>query len=104
MDYDVVNQWGDGFQTNITIHNDGSSAVAGYTLSWDFVSGEQVTSGWNATFSQSGTSASASNPASQWNGTIQPGGSASFGFTGSHSGTVSVPASFDLNGTTCSVN
>ncbi len=104
VDYDVVNQWGDGFQTNITIHNDGSSAVAGYTLSWDFVSGEQVTSGWNATFSQSGTSASASNAASQWNGTIQPGGSASFGFTGSHSGTVSVPASFDLNGTTCSVN
>ncbi len=103
VDYAVVNHWGNGFQTNITISNIGSSAVQGYTLSWDFASGESVNSGWNATFSQSATTASASNGASHWNGTIQPGGSVSFGFTGDHSGTVGVPSNFALNGALCAV-
>ncbi len=89
-------------QVNLTITNTGPSAVSGYTLSWDFADGEQVGSGWNATFSQSGSTASASNPASHWNGTIAAnGGSVSFGFVGSHSGTFSVPAAFDLNGSSC---
>ncbi len=101
VDYDIVNQWGNGFQANVTISNSGSSAVAGYTLSWDFANGETVNSGWNATFSQSGTTASASNTAGHWNGTIQPGSSVSFGFTGDHSGTVSVPSAFSLNGALC---
>ncbi len=101
VDYDIVNQWGNGFQANLTITNLGISAVGGYTLTWDFASGEQVSSGWNATFSQTGTTASASNTASHWNGTIQPNGSVSFGFVGSHSGTFTTPTAFHLNGTLC---
>lgn len=102
VDYDVVNQWADGFQVNVTIINSASSAVAGYDLTWDFLSGETLNSGWNGTFSQSGTTMSASNPAGHWNGTIGAnGGSVSFGLTGSHAGTVSMPTNFALNGTSC---
>jgi endo-1,4-beta-xylanase len=100
--YDIVNQWNDGFQVNITITNLGNTAVQGYTLAWNFGNGQQYGSGWNATFNQSGTGMTASNVASYWNGTIGTnGGSVSFGFVGSHSGTVSIPTNFTLNGSSC---
>ena len=101
--YDIVNQWGDGFQANVTITNLAGTAVQGYTLAWNFGAGEQFSSGWNATYSQTGTSMNASNVASHWNGTIGAnGGSVSFGFVANHTGTVSSPANFTLNGTSCS--
>ena len=100
--YVVTNEWADGFQANVTITNSASSAVAGYDLTWDFLSGETLNSGWNGTFSQTGTTMSASNPASHWNGTIGAnGGSVSFGFTGSHAGTVTIPTNFSVNGAPC---
>ena len=103
VSYDVVNQWNNGFQVNVTITNNGGSIIRGYTLAWDFANGEQYSSGWNATYNQSGTTLTASNTAGHWNGTINAnGGSVSFGFQGSHSGTVGVPTNFTLNGQTCS--
>ena len=100
--YDIVNQWNNGFQVNITITNNSSSPIQGYDLVWDFLSGEAYGSGWNATYSQSGSTATASNIASHWNGTIQAnGGSVGFGFNGSHSGTVSIPTNFIVNGNMC---
>jgi len=100
--YVVTNEWADGFQANVTITNSASSAVASYDLTWDFLSGETLNSGWNGTFSQTGSTMSASNPSSHWNGTIGANGdSVSFGFTGSHAGTVTIPTNFSLNGTPC---
>ena len=100
--YDVVNQWNNGFQVNITITNNDTAAIEGYTLAWDFGSGEQYGSGWNVSFNQSGTSMTAGNIVSHWNGTIGAnGGSVSFGFNGSHNGVVTIPAQFTLNGQTC---
>jgi len=102
VDY-VVNQWDTGFTANITITNNGGAAINGYTLSWIFTAGQQVTSSWNATFSQSGSSVNASNPAGNWNGTIAAnGGTVSFGFQGTHTGSNPTPASFTLNGLLCS--
>lgn len=102
VSYVITNQWSNGFQVDITITNAASSAVQGYTLSWDFLNGETLSSSWNGTFSQSGTTMSVSNSAAQWNGTIGAnGGTSSFGFTGSHNGTVTVPTNFSLNGTPC---
>ncbi|HEX7027764.1 MAG TPA: cellulose binding domain-containing protein, partial [Gammaproteobacteria bacterium] len=33
--YDIVNDWGAGFQVNITVTNNTSAPVSGYTLAWD---------------------------------------------------------------------
>ncbi len=102
VDYSFIDQWETGFTANVTITNNSSTAVSGYTLTWDFTAGQQVSSGWNVTISQSGTTVSASNPASQWNGTIAAnGGTSSFGFQGTHSGNNPIPTSFALNGETC---
>jgi hypothetical protein len=100
--YIIANQWNSGFQTNITITNNGTTAIQGYNLVWNYAAGQTVSSGWNANFSQTGTTVTAANVASYWNGTIQPGGSVSFGFQGSHSGSNPAPTTFTLNGTTCS--
>jgi GH43 family beta-xylosidase len=94
--YSVASQWSGGFVAAVTIDNLGD-ALAGWSLSWDFAAGESVTSAWNATVSQSGSTATATNAG--WNGNVASGGSASFGFQGN--GTAAVPSSFSLNGTAC---
>ncbi|MBE2220396.1 MAG: cellulase family glycosylhydrolase [Anaerolineae bacterium] len=102
VDYTIANQWGTGFQANVTIKNHATTAVSGYTLTWNFTAGQQFSSGWNATFSQNGTAVSASNPANNWNGTIAPnGGVVSFGFQGTYNVNNPKPTNFALNGKAC---
>ncbi|MFI6262271.1 cellulose binding domain-containing protein [Micromonospora sp. NPDC051006] len=93
------NSWNNGFTADVRITNTGSSAVNGWTLTYQLPAGQQVTSAWNATVSQSGSTVTARNLS--WNGAIAPGGSASFGYQGTLSGTYSSPTSFALNGAAC---
>ncbi|MFF4881182.1 cellulose binding domain-containing protein [Micromonospora sp. NPDC000668] len=94
------NSWNSGFTADVQITNTGSSPVNGWTLSYALPSGQQVTSAWNATVSQSGSTVTARNL--NWNGTLAPGGTASFGYQGTLSGAYSSPTSFTLNGVACS--
>jgi cellulase/cellobiase CelA1 len=93
-----ANTWNTGFTGNVTI-NAGSSAVNGWTLGFTFPGNQQITSAWNATVTQSGTSVTARN--ASFNGSIPANGSTSFGFQGNYSGTNGNPAGFTLNGTAC---
>ncbi|MER7889358.1 cellulose binding domain-containing protein [Micromonospora sp. NPDC094482] len=93
------NSWNNGFTADVRITNTGSSAVNGWTLTYQLPAGQQVTSAWNATVSQSGSTVTARNLS--WNGAIAPGGSASFGYQGTLSGAYSSPTSFALNGAAC---
>lgn len=101
VSYTITSQWQGGFQGDVTITNTGSAAINGWTLRWTFPNGQQVTQGWNATYSQSGTQVTATNAA--WNGAIAPNGSVGIGFTGSWTGTNSTPSAFTVNNSTCSV-
>ncbi|MEU4776940.1 cellulose binding domain-containing protein [Micromonospora sp. NPDC023633] len=94
------NAWGNGFTADVQVTNTGSSAVNGWTLTYNLPAGQQVTSAWNATVSQSGSAVTARNIS--WNGSLAPGGTASFGYQGTLSGTYSSPTSFSLNGVACS--
>jgi chitin-binding protein len=102
VDYDIVSQWENGFQPNLTIRNLTSIPVVGYTLSWTLGAGESFGSGWNATYASSGQAVSASNTAGHWNGRIGGGGSVSFGFLGVKGpAPATVPTDFRLNGMPC---
>jgi len=102
VDYTITSQWEDGFQVDVTITNPSGSAIDGWDLSWSMGQGEAFGSGWNATFDQSGSEMMVSNPAGHWNGTIPAnGGTVAFGFNGSHSGSVTVPTNFAVNGVSC---
>jgi cellulase/cellobiase CelA1 len=95
----TANSWSNGFTATVTVTNTGRTAVNGWTLQWTWPGNQQVTNGWNATVTQSGTQVSARNAA--WNATIPPNASTSFGFQVSYSGTNSPPTAFTLNGAAC---
>ncbi|MEV5737539.1 cellulose binding domain-containing protein [Streptomyces sp. NPDC052292] len=101
VEYAVTSQWDNGFQGSVKITNN-QAALSGWKLTFDFAAGQKVTQGWNAKWSQSGTTVTASNES--WNGGLGSGASVSAGFLASWSGGNAVPAAFKLNGTTCNVD
>ncbi|MEG3637137.1 rhamnogalacturonan lyase family protein [Micromonospora palythoicola] len=98
VDYRVTNQWTGGFGAAVTVTNLGDP-VDGWTLTWTWAAGQQVTQAWNTTVTQSGAQVSARNV--DYNATIGTDGSVNFGFNGSWTGSNPAPTSFALNGTTC---
>ncbi|MDH6438672.1 cellulose 1,4-beta-cellobiosidase [Streptomyces sp. SAI-144] len=101
VDYKVQNQWDTGFTAAVTVTNN-TTAKSSWSLKWAYAGNQKVTSGWNAKISQSGTAVTAANES--YNGTLATGGSVSFGFQGTYSGTNAVPATFTLDGVTCNVD
>ena len=100
VNYRIVTQWNAGFHAELTVINRSPTAVSGYALTWTFTAAERFSSGWNATYSQNGSTVTASNPAGHWNGTIAPnGGSITFGFIGT--GTPGTSRDFRLNEAAC---
>ncbi|MFE0250886.1 glycoside hydrolase family 6 protein [Streptomyces sp. NPDC059010] len=101
VDYKVQNQWDTGFTAAVTVTNQGS-AKSNWSVKWSYAGNQKVTSGWNAKISQSGAAVTAANET--YNGTLATGGSVSFGFQGSYSGSNAIPATFTLDGVTCNVD
>jgi chitodextrinase len=95
------NDWNTGFTTQVHLTNTGTAAINGWTLKFSFAGNQQVTQGWSANWSQSGSAVTAT--AMDWNKQLSPGGSADIGFNGSYSGSNATPTSFTLNGATCTV-
>ncbi|MGW3652116.1 glycoside hydrolase family 6 protein [Streptomyces sp. NPDC000878] len=101
VDYKVQSQWSTGFTAAVTVTNN-SAAKSSWAVKWSYAGNQQVTSGWNAKITQSGTAVTAANET--YNGTLGTGSSVSFGFNGSYSGTNALPTSFTLDGVTCNVD
>ncbi|MER5526376.1 cellulase family glycosylhydrolase [Streptomyces sp. NPDC002677] len=99
--YTVTGQWDTGFQASVILTNN-MAAMSGWSLGFGFANGQKITQGWNAKWSQSGTTVTAANES--WNGSLATGASVSAGFLGSWSGSNAVPTAFKLNGTTCNVD
>ncbi|AYC37443.1 glycoside hydrolase family 6 protein [Streptomyces griseorubiginosus] len=101
VDYKVQNQWDTGFTTAVTITNN-SAAKSSWSLKWSYAGNQKVSNFWNSKISQSGTAVTATNES--YNGSLATGGSVSFGFQGTYSGTNAVPTTFTLDGVTCNVD
>ncbi|MEU5879541.1 cellulose binding domain-containing protein [Spirillospora sp. NPDC047279] len=97
-----TNSWSSGFTANVTVTNTGGSPVNGWSLGFTLPPGQAVANAWNAAVSSAGGAVTARNL--DYNATIPPGGSQSFGFQGTHSGTFASPDAFTLNGTRCTVS
>ena len=97
---DTVSAWNTGLTSSITIKNTGTSTINGWTLAFTLPSGQTITSGWSATYSPTSGAVNAKNV--DYDGTIAPGASTSIGFQANHTGNTAAPASFSLNGATCS--
>jgi mannan endo-1,4-beta-mannosidase len=100
--YVVQNDWGTGATINVTIKNNTATAVNGWTLAWTFPGTQKITNLWNGTYTQSGTSVSVKDAG--FNSNIPAnGGTQTFGFQITYTGTNAKPTSFTLNGTACQV-
>ncbi|WP_150245093.1 cellulase family glycosylhydrolase [Nocardiopsis quinghaiensis] len=86
-DYRVTNEWGSGFQAEVTVT--AGADVTGWTVTWSFGSGESVSHAWNASVSSSGSAVTATDVG--YNGTLSAGQSTAFGFVGDHGGSLSTP-------------
>ncbi|CQR65364.1 cellulose binding domain-containing protein [Streptomyces leeuwenhoekii] len=95
----ATNVWTGGFTANVTVTNTGSSTVDGWKLAFTLPSGQRITNSWNASITPSSGAVTASG--SGHTAQIAPGGSQTFGFQGSYSGTFAQPNGFSLNGTAC---
>jgi len=96
--YAVSSQWPGGFGATVNLTNLGDP-LTGWTLTWSYAAGQQITQAWSATVTQSGSQVTARN--ASWNGSLATNASASFGFNGSWTGSNPAPTSFALNGVTC---
>jgi cellulase/cellobiase CelA1 len=98
----AVNAWNTGLTTSITITNTGTATINGWSLVFTLPSGQNITSGWNATYTPSGGQVTARNMS--YNGIIAPGAAVrDVGFQATHTGNTGRPASFTLNGSGCTI-
>src|SRR3954466_10639137 len=96
--YQVSSSWPGGFGANVTINNLGD-AIGSWTLVWSFGAGQTVTQAWNTTLTQSGSTVTAKNMG--YNAAVPTGGTVSFGFNGSWTGSNPAPTNFAVNGVAC---
>jgi len=94
--YQVTNQWNNGFTAAIKITNNTTTTINGWTVNWQYASDNRISNSWNA-------NVSGSNPYSatqlSWNGSIQPNQTVEFGFQGTKgSANAEVPT---VNGAPC---
>ncbi|MFJ8578437.1 cellulose binding domain-containing protein [Micromonospora sp. NPDC093277] len=88
--YQVTNSWEGGFQAEVTVRNNMGSAINGWSVSWNFANGQQLSQLWSGTYTQNGSLVVVRDAG--YNGPLGVGGTTTFGFLASWSGTNSVPA------------
>lgn len=99
VDYTVTSQWQGGFQAGVKVTNLGAP-VSGWKLDIAMPDGGQkLVQGWNATWSQSGSTVTA--VGLDWNRTLNTGAAADLGMVGSFTGANPNPTAFKLNGVAC---
>lgn len=105
--YRVVQDWGSGFQAEITVPNPGTADISNWDLAFVWAPRQDVTNMWGGTFTQtthplgftqSGSTVTVT-PAG-YTSVIPAGGSVTIGFTGT-AGLMYPPYFFTLNGTLC---
>ncbi|WP_199486406.1 chitinase [Actinomadura logoneensis] len=91
-----VSDWGSGWQGQFTLTNGSSQTVNGWKVAFDLPSGTTVGSYWDALLTSAPPHYTFTNR--DYNASIPPGGTVTFGFLGSGSG---APANCTLNGASC---
>ncbi|GHE75098.1 endoglucanase [Streptomyces spiralis] len=82
--YTVTNDWGTGFNAQVTVTNTGTTAIKSWKVTWTWSGSQKITNMWNATYTQTGSTVTAAN--ADHNGSVPAGGSTSFGFGGAPGG------------------
>jgi hypothetical protein len=90
--------WGTGYEGKYTITNGSGSTLPSWTVEFDLPGGAKISSLWDGSYTASGQHVTVKNT---WNGNVGNGGSASFGFNVTYSGSYAAPSNCKLNGGSC---
>ncbi|WP_027346247.1 GH12 family glycosyl hydrolase domain-containing protein [Hamadaea tsunoensis] len=77
--FKVTNSWQGGFNADVTVKNNGSATLNGWTVKGTLPSGVSIANLWSGVLTTSGQSITVKNV--NYNGTLGGGASTSFGFT-----------------------
>jgi O-glycosyl hydrolase len=97
VSYVRTSEWPGGFTANVTITNNGTTPINGWTLAFSFPGDQKITNAWSAAVTQTGAAVSAKNV--DYDAAIPAGGSVQFGFQGTYTSNDSSPTAFTVNGT-----
>jgi cellulose 1,4-beta-cellobiosidase len=89
--YSVQSDWGSGFTASLTITDNGTAAITGWTVTYAYAGNQTLANGWNGTWSQSGKTVTVAN--ASYNGSLAAGASTTAGANFNYSGTNAAPAS-----------
>ncbi|MFK3735371.1 cellulase family glycosylhydrolase [Streptomyces sp. NPDC088090] len=92
-----LDDWGTGFNADITVRNTGEQPLKGWKLDFALPEGATVNSAWNASVTQDGRQVRATSES--WTASVPAGGAVSFGVNVTGPG--AVPPSFSLDGVSC---
>ncbi|MEV1317692.1 endo-1,4-beta-xylanase [Micromonospora arborensis] len=76
--YRMVNSWGGGFQGEVTVANNGSTALSGWTVRLTLADGQTIANVWNGI--NTGTSGAVGVRNAEYNGSLGANTSTTFGF------------------------
>ncbi|WP_307834500.1 cellulose binding domain-containing protein [Paractinoplanes lichenicola] len=95
--YKTTAEWRGGFVAEVTIANKATTPVNGWSLTVALPGDQQVTSSWNASFTQAGATVTLTD--ARWNARIPASGSVTVGILGRWTTSNAAPTTFALNGT-----
>ncbi len=98
-----ANTWNTGFTASIKLTNTSTSPLTNWRLTFAFANGQTVQQGWNAVWSQTGSTVTAAAVPGQGNETLAPAASVDIGFNGAHSGVNNAPTAFSVGGQPCTI-
>src|ERR1700689_778309 len=52
--YSVTTDWGSGFTASLTITDNGTTAITGWTVTYSYAGNQTLSSGWNRAWNQPG--------------------------------------------------
>ncbi|MEU8217345.1 cellulose binding domain-containing protein [Micromonospora taraxaci] len=82
--YRAVNSWPGGFQAEVTVANNSTAALNGWTVGLTLASGQAISSLWSGV--NTGTTGSVTVRNAPYNGAVGPNASTTFGFTATGDG------------------
>jgi cellulose 1,4-beta-cellobiosidase len=77
--YSVTSSWSGGFQGQVVVKNTGSGTLNGWQLGWTFPGSQAISSLWNGSYTQSGSSVTVAS--TSYNATLAPSATTTVGFT-----------------------
>ena len=69
--YSVPTDWGSGFTAALSVTNNGTTAITGWTVTYSYTGNQTLQSGWDGTWTQSGKNVTVTN--ASWNGSLAAG-------------------------------